>query len=122
QSNLFKRKKKSAAFTEGSIAFVRNSSGSIAFAEGSISFAKDFNATFAEGLVAFEDDSDTRGSVILIRESDTSRKEIKNEVQINVGDTFSLWDEVDIKFNLYAKTAGFSICQKCVELDNDEIV
>ncbi|CAG8724331.1 11003_t:CDS:1, partial [Funneliformis caledonium] len=69
---------------EGSIAFVRNSSGSVAFAGGFISFAKDSNTTFAEGSVAFEDDSDTRGSVVLVRESDTSRKEIENEVQINV--------------------------------------
>ncbi|CAG8687793.1 13627_t:CDS:1, partial [Funneliformis mosseae] len=86
QSNLFKQKKESAAFTKGS---VENSSGSVAFAGGSISFVKDSNTTFAEGSVAFEDDSDTRGSVVLVRESDTSRKEIKNEVQINVGDTFS---------------------------------
>ncbi|CAG8718886.1 5888_t:CDS:2, partial [Funneliformis caledonium] len=106
------KKKESAAFTKDSVAFVGNSNSSVAFAEGSISFAKDSNATFAEGSVAFEDDSDTRGSVILVRESDTSRKEIENEVQINVGDTFSSWDEVDIKLNLYAKTAGFSIRQK----------
>ncbi|CAG8662845.1 10897_t:CDS:2 [Funneliformis caledonium] len=83
------KKKESAAFTEGSVAFVGNSSGSVAFAGGSISFAKDSNATFAEGSVAFKDDSDTRGSIVLVRESDTSRKEIKNKVQINVGDTFS---------------------------------
>ncbi|CAG8530536.1 4155_t:CDS:2 [Funneliformis mosseae] len=92
-----------AAFTNDSVAFVENSSGSVAFAEGSISFAKDSNTIFAEGSVAFEDDSDTRGSVVLIRESDTSRKEIENEIQINVSDTFSSWDER-------------------IELDNDGIV
>ncbi|CAG8506272.1 6158_t:CDS:2 [Funneliformis mosseae] len=74
----------SATFIEGSVTFVGNSSGSVAFAKGSISFAKDFNATFAEGSVAFKDDSDIRGSIVLVRESDTSRKKIENEVQINV--------------------------------------
>ncbi|CAG8739527.1 10812_t:CDS:1, partial [Funneliformis mosseae] len=111
-----------AAFTEASVVFVRNSSDSVAFAEGSISFVKDFNAIFVEDSVAFEDDSDTRGFIILVRESDTSKKEIENEIQINVGDTFSSWDEVDIKLNLYVKMAGFSKCQKRIELDNDRIV
>ena len=111
QSKLFKRKKKeSAVFTKGSAAFIGNSSGSVAFTRGSISFAKDFNTTFAKGLVTFEDDSNTKDSVILVRESDTFRKEIENKVQINIGKTFSSWNEVDIKLNLYAKTAGFSIC------------
>ncbi|CAG8530515.1 4154_t:CDS:2 [Funneliformis mosseae] len=81
-------KKESAAFTEGSVAFIGILVTPVTFAEGFISFAKDSNATFAEGSVAFEDDFDTRGSVVLVRESDTFRKEIKNEVQINVGDTF----------------------------------
>ncbi|CAG8647285.1 8827_t:CDS:2 [Funneliformis caledonium] len=84
--NSHNEKKESAAFTEGSVAFVRNSSGSVAFAEGFISFAKNSNATFAKVSVVFEDDSDTRGSVVLVKESDTSRKEIENEVQINVDD------------------------------------
>ena len=74
---------------KGSAAFIRNSSGSVAFTGDSISFAKDSNATFTEGLVAFEDDSNIRGSIILIRESDTFRKEIENKIQINVGKTFS---------------------------------
>ncbi|CAG8688125.1 7114_t:CDS:2, partial [Funneliformis mosseae] len=95
-------KKESAAFTEGSVTFVGNFSGSVTFARGSIFFAKDSNATFAEGSVAFEDDSDTRGFIVLVKESDTSRKEIENKVQINV--------------------AGFSIRQKSVKLDNDGIV
>ncbi|CAG8501045.1 17625_t:CDS:2 [Funneliformis caledonium] len=112
----------SATFTEGSVAFVGNSSSFVAFAGGSISFVKNSNAIFAEGSVTFEDDSDTRDSVILVRESDTSRKEIENKVQINVSDTFSSWDEVDIKLNIYAKMAGFSIRQKHIELNNDGIV
>jgi len=108
--NYLSEKKESAVFTKGSTAFVRNSSGSVAFVGGSISFAKDSNATFAKGSVAFENDSNTRSSVILVRESDTSRKKIENKVQINVDKTFSSWDEMNIKLNLYAKMAGFSIC------------
>ncbi|CAG8437930.1 1363_t:CDS:2 [Funneliformis mosseae] len=82
------KKKESAAFIKGFVAFVENSSGSVIFAGDSISFAKDSNTTFAEGSVVFENDSNTKGSIVLVREFDTSRKEIENEVQINVGDTF----------------------------------
>ncbi len=111
QSKLFKRKKKeSAIFTKGSATFIGNSCDFVAFAKGSISFAKDSNVTFAKDSIAFKDDSNTRDSVVLVRKSDTSRKKIENKVQINVDKTFSSWDEMNIKLNLYAKMAGFSIC------------
>ncbi|CAG8634192.1 5412_t:CDS:2, partial [Funneliformis mosseae] len=78
------KKKESAAFTEDSVTFIENSSGSVTFAGGSISFAKDSNATFAEGSVAFKDDSDTRSSVVLVRKSDTSKKEIENKKRVEL--------------------------------------
>ena len=71
---------------KGSITFI---SSFVIFAKGFIFFAKDFNTTFTEGSVAFEDDSNTRDSIILVKESDTFRKEIENKIQINVGKTFS---------------------------------
>ena len=38
-------------------------------------------------------------------------------VQINVGDFFSSWEEAEMQLNQYAKTTGFTIRRKCIEVD-----
>ncbi|PKK58010.1 hypothetical protein RhiirC2_797003 [Rhizophagus irregularis] len=41
---------------------------------------------------------------------------------IKVGDSFSTWDDAEIKLNQYAKFAGFSLRKKRVEADKDGVV
>ena len=38
-------------------------------------------------------------------------------VQINVGDFFSSWEEAEMQLNQYAKTTGFTIRRKRIEVD-----
>ncbi|POG63211.1 hypothetical protein GLOIN_2v1784371 [Rhizophagus irregularis DAOM 181602=DAOM 197198] len=41
---------------------------------------------------------------------------------IKVGDSFSIWEDAEIKLNQYAKFAGFSLRRKRVEADKDGVV
>lgn len=41
---------------------------------------------------------------------------------IKVGNTFSTWEDAEIKLNQYAKFAGFSLRRKHVEVDKDGVV
>ncbi len=74
---LSEKKREFVTFAKSFIIFVNNS---IAFAEDSIFFVKDFNTTFSKDLIAFENNFNIRDSVIFIKKSNISKKEIKNEV------------------------------------------
>ncbi|PKY30732.1 hypothetical protein RhiirB3_447968 [Rhizophagus irregularis] len=41
---------------------------------------------------------------------------------IEVGTTFSTWEDAEIKLNQYAKFSGFSLRRKCVEVDKDGVI
>ncbi len=63
-------------------------------------FVKNFNTIFAKGSITFKNDYNIKNFIVLIKESDTSKKEIENEIQINVNDTFSLQNKINIKLNM----------------------
>jgi hypothetical protein len=47
---------------------------------------------------------------------------IEPAIQINNGDSFSSWEEAEIRLNQYAKASGFTLRRKRSEIDDDGIV